>query len=130
MKKKLHQKCISFDVSSLPFWLLWLPVNTEMRKKKQELIAFVTIHLELLESHGLVDVTQDMLIVEDQLHQCAFAVKNFKWLNLRKDKYWCFWFKKSLFYLVDYIKDRNILLKHKSTILFLVCNFQFYLMWY
>ena len=53
-----------------------------MKKKRQVSVALVQIHLELTELHGLVDVTQDMLIVEDGLHQCAFAVNHFKWLNL------------------------------------------------
>ena len=65
-EKKLHQKCISFDVSLLPFWLLWLLLNTQMRKKKQKPIAFVT--MAILESHSLVDVAQDILIVEITVH--------------------------------------------------------------
>ena len=31
-----------------------------------------------MELHGLVDVTQDMLIAEDQLHHSVFAANRFK----------------------------------------------------
>ena len=77
-KKDLQQKCISSDVSSLHFWLLWLPQNMKTwLKKKPELTVFVITLQEQLELHGSVDVTQDMLIAEDQLPHYVSVVKSF-----------------------------------------------------